>query len=116
MGLKHSEGWPTEQALPSQFELLSADIIEANKFSGTKSSIHLWLRPDGNSQPRSYKMPYSRTLHKMLFETKQRIDLGHTQLGILYEEGVSGKGISIGSGKRLEFVDAPRNRLPAKRN
>jgi len=115
VGLKETEGWPTGQSLPIQFELISADIVESNKLMGVEGSIHLWVRPDGHRQPRSYRLAYSRDLHKKLFETKQRIDQGYSQLGILYEEESGGKGVSLGSGKRLDFEDSPASRLPAKR-
>lgn len=112
--LQQSKGWPSDQILPERFELISADVLEPNPLKKIKGNIHLWIRPDGNNTPRSYILPYSRALHKKLFETRQRSEQGRTQIGLLYKEETSGTGASIGNGLKLDFQDAPRRRLPPK--
>jgi len=114
LGLQNSAGWPSDQILPERFELISADIIEPNPLNSIKGKINLWVRPDQSEQPRAYALPYSRALHKKLFETKQRIKQGHTQFGVLYEAETTGKGVNLGSGQRLDFQDQPKGRLPPK--
>ena len=114
LGIQQYTGWPSEQTLPTRFELISADVIEPNRLNQVEGVIHLWLRPEGEHQPRAYRLPYSRALHKKLFETKQRIKQGHSQLGILYEAETTGKGVNLGSGHRLDFQDLTKGRLPPK--
>lgn len=114
IGLKQIEGWPSNQALPDQFELISADVVEPNPAKNLSGSIHLWLRHQEQERPRAYRLEYSRALHKSLHETRQRIAQGQQQMGLLYEEKTSGKGVVIGQGKRLDFQNAPRRRLPPK--
>ena len=113
-GLQHSKGWPSDQTLPARFELISADILEPNSLKEIKGSIHLWVRPKDNQPPRAYILPYSRGLHKKLFETKQRMAAGRTQIGLLYDESSGGSGASVGSSQKLDFQDMPQKRLPPK--
>lgn len=115
VGLQQSRGWPSDQTLPSQFELISADVLEPNQHEDIKGNIHLWLRPSENGTPRAYILPYSRDLHKRLFEAKQRIEQGRMQIGMLTGNGSRGDGSEIGSGMKLSFRNAPRKRLPPKR-
>ena len=114
MGLQDSKGWPSDQTLPTQFELISADIVEPNPLNEVTGSIHLWIRPTDNGAPRSYALGYSRELHKKLFDTKQRIAQGRRQIGLLYDEGSAQSGTNIGGGMKLGFRNAPRKRLPPK--
>ena len=113
-GLQQHAGWPSDQTLPERFELISADVIEPNGLKQIEGAIHLWLRQEGSNQPRAYELPYSRALHKKLFETRQRMKQGHSQLGILYEAETTGKGVNLGSGQRLDFQDLAKGRLPPK--
>jgi len=113
-GLQHSKGWPSDQTLPLRFELISADILEPNPLKEIKGNIHLWIRPDQDQTPRAYILPYSRALHKKLFETKQRVAEGRTQMGILTDEASGGSGASLGNGRKLDFQDMPQRRLPPK--
>ncbi len=115
MGLQQSKGWPSDQTLPSQFELISADVLEPNQHKDIKGNIHLWLRPRENGTPRAYILPYSRDLHKRLFEAKQRMEEGRMQIGMLTGNDSKGSGSEVGGGMRLNFRNAPRRRLPAKR-
>jgi len=115
LGLQESKGWPSDQALPTQFELISADIVEPNPVNDVKGSIHLWIRPSDNGAPRAYALDYSRELHQKLFDTKQRIAQGRRQIGLLYDEESGQSGASIGGGMKLGFRNAPRRRLPPKK-
>jgi hypothetical protein len=115
LGLQESKGWPSDQALPTQFELISADIVEPNPVNDVKGSIHLWIRPSDNGAPRAYALDYSRELHQKLFDTKQRIAKGRRQIGLLYDEESGQSGANIGGGMKLGFRNAPRRRLPPKK-
>ncbi len=114
IGLQNTKGWPSDQTLPTKFELISADIVEPNQFKKIKGNIHLWIRPDDTGSPRSYILPYTRDLHKRLFEARERIQQGKAQLGMLYDSGSRESGASIGGGMKLGFKNAPRRRLPPK--
>ena len=84
VGLSVNEfmGWPTEETLPKKFLVHWAVIDEPDLKMDDEGSIYLWLKPiseteekrsswddyllsfyDGESQPRAYKLSYSRELH-----------------------------------------------------
>ena len=113
--LQGTKGWPSNQTLPIQFELISADVVEPNSLDNISGNIHLWIRPMDNGIPRAYSLPYSRELHKNLFETKKRIAQGNRQIGLLFDDDSGQSGSSVGGGMKLSFRDAPRKRLPPKR-
>lgn len=113
-GLNHTKGWPTDETLPTQFELISADIVEPHPLKKIKGKINLWIRPEENGAPRSYSLPYTRELHQKLFETKKRMSQGRRQIGLLSKEETGQSGASVGGGMRLGFRNAPRNHLPPK--
>ena len=115
-GLQNSKGWPSDQTLPTQFELLSADIVEPNQIKALNGNIHLWIRPSENGAPRAYILPYSRALHKRLFEAKERSAQGRVQIGMLTGNDSHGSGADVGGGMKLGFRNAPRKRLPPKNN
>jgi hypothetical protein len=62
-------GWPTEQDLPSRSLLLSSSVDEPK-------AIYVWVIPPSpsgvlaykadTSEPRAYRLPYSRQLHEQL--------------------------------------------------
>ena len=114
IGLQESKGWPSNQTLPTQFELLSADVVEPNPLKEVSGNIHLWIRPKENGSPRAYILPYSRDLHNSLFRAKQAMSHGRAQLGFLFDDKSSERGASIGGGMKLDFRRAPRKRLPPK--
>ncbi len=112
--LKETSGWPSEQTLPRQFELITADVVEPNPLNGVTGNIHLWIRHKENTAPRSYRLPYTRDLHARLFEAKKRMERGRTQIGLLFDQGSRETGGDIGGGMKLKFKNAPRKRLPPK--
>ncbi len=115
MGLQQSKGWPSDQTLPTQFELISADVVEPNQSKQIKGNIHLWIRPGDDGAPRAYILPYTRELHQRLFEAKQRSAEGRMQLGMLSGGNSREAGADVGGGMKLSFKNAPRSRLPPKR-
>ena len=113
--LQDIKGWPSDQTLPIQFELLAADIVEPLPNEKRAGNIHLWIRPTDKSRPKAYALPYSRELHKKLFETKKHIAQGSRQIGLLFDSDSGQSGTSIGGGMKLNFRAAPSKRLPPKR-
>lgn len=83
-------GWPTEKNLPPNSHIVSVKIVEPT--GDNKGDMFFWisqkpdhkkeamnlLRPDkfllytGSIQPRSYRIPYDRELHKKLLESKKQ--------------------------------------------
>ena len=112
--LQETKGWPSDQILPTQFELISADIVEPNQLKNEPGNIHLWIRPTDDGPPKAYSLDYSRDLHRRLFETKKRIAEGRRQIGLLYDLNAGQVGASIEGGMKLGFRNAPRKRLPPK--
>jgi len=83
-------GWSTSKDLPADSKIISVRIVEPK--GDNKGAMYFWLsqkpdhekdamnllRPDkfliytGDIQPRSYKIPYDRELHKKLLETQKQ--------------------------------------------
>ena len=112
-GLQNLRGWPAYQSLPNQFQLLAADVVEPDPSLSDAGKINLWVRLTEAGEPRAYSLPYTRKLHQMLFDTKQRMQAGQTQFGRLYDSS-SNRGAAIGNNQKLEFQNATRSILPEK--
>ena len=87
-------GWPLEADLPASAKIISVRIIEPN--DNHEGGMWFWLneKPQleqdimnmlqpskmfaytGSVQPRSYKIPYDRELHKKLFEKQKQTGKG----------------------------------------
>ena len=83
-------GWPADKDLPADSKIISARIVEPQ--GEEKGAMYFWisqkpdhmrdalnlLRPDkfliytGSIQPRSYRIPYDRELHKKLLESQKQ--------------------------------------------
>ena len=37
-------GWPTKQALPSHFRLLSSEVHQPDKLTGEEGAVYLWAK------------------------------------------------------------------------
>ncbi len=117
-------GWPTEQTVPKRFKLVSEVIKEPNKQKGTKGSIYLWatdLAEDPDEViPRSYRLPYTTKMHKLVVEAGNKVRKGIPQVGEVADGGnfgmvdpsdtYQGGDVSIA----LEFFDLPETVLPEK--
>lgn len=114
VGLEKFGGWPSDAALPDEFELLSSDVIEPNAQLDLKGQIHIWAKVDGRQEPRAYILPYDRALHEMLFRAKKKLDQGIRQQGSMKGRERSGQGISVGTDRELFLNDVPPRVLPPK--
>ena len=113
-GLQAHKGWPTDEGLPERFQLLAADVVEPRQ-GQRDGAIYLWIKQE-QEPPRVHALPYSRKLHETLHTTRQRMQQGRTQVGLLLEEGdTGGSGAHVGSGRVLEFRDQAGSGLPPKR-
>lgn len=113
-GLQNTLGWPSPQKIPDQFQLIAADVVEPHENNGGSGWIHLWVRQEEGQEPRAYRLEYSRSLHKILHETRKRTQNGIRQRGVIRADKGTGRGVSIGDGRRLEFEDMVRRQLPSK--
>lgn len=79
-------GWSSPQALPAQFQLHWARIVEPDPGRDDPGAIHLWVEalaagnlPSG--EPRAHKLPYSRKLAQRVEAARVEIQAGHPQGG-----------------------------------
>ncbi len=115
IGIEQTRGWPASTSPPDRFEMIAADVIEPGRHGDREGVIHLLIRHDDSHQPRLYAVPYSRELHTMLFEARERIAAGRPQIGIMRDGSQGGSGAPVGNGRSIEFVDAGKRRmLPPK--
>jgi hypothetical protein len=111
IGIEQTRGWPASAPPPDRFEMIAADVIEPGRHGYRDGVIHLLIRHGDSPQPRLHAVPYSRELHTLLFETRERIANGRPQIGILRYSGQAGNGAPVGNGRTIEFVDAGNRRL-----
>jgi len=83
-------GWPGGGPLPDKFQLLWSRVVEPDPRSGDAGAIYFWLEEvDANNvprgQPRSYRLPYSRSLADRSLAARDEIMAGHPQLGLAGE-------------------------------
>lgn len=117
-------GWPAEKDLPANAKIIAARIIEPSK--NHEGGIWFWLnekpelrrdffnalRPDklfiytGHIQPRAYRLPYDRELHKKLLEKQKQSGRGGKFL-MTGKKGVKGK-----KSKRQGGVDSEDKEIP----
>ena len=101
-------GWPTRQALPQKFFLIDAQIDEPRN-DADAGAIYLWVDSllDEEARPRSYQLPYSKTLHTRITEAQSRMQFGQTLAGEVEASGSEGQ--SEGGGlPRFFFMEKPR--------
>lgn len=85
--LSSFSGWPTSQAPPKASYYLNGYVVEPDPVTNSKGAIYVWLVPSktdhgvldykpSQGEPRAYKLPYSRQLHKEIQEANQAIAHG----------------------------------------
>lgn len=127
-------GWPTSAALPKKAILIWIVVNEPNPKLGDPGAVYLWLKPrealperPNNShwalfvytpnpnEPRTYKLPYSRLIHK---EAQKALGLLMGDKSVEVEFRGRGKygytgSFSIGPGS-VKFYELPPPKLPPK--
>jgi hypothetical protein len=108
-------GWPTSEPLPGRFELIAADVQEPIKGRDDKGAIYLWAKAaeDPGSEPRAYRLPYSKKLHGQVVSALDSSRKGTRQLGTV--TGRSGSGPGEQRGVNIRFDDFRGRGLPPKR-
>ena len=80
-------GWPARGPLPARFQLLWSRVVEPDVRSGDAGAVYLWVEEtDANNvpsgTPKSYRLPYSRTLADRSLAARDEIVAGHPQQGL----------------------------------
>lgn len=72
--LQQYPGWPADDALPARFELISSYTVEPDIRNNEDGAIYIWVRDIGadRAMPRSYRLPYKRSLHRKVDDTLRR--------------------------------------------
>ena len=107
-------GWPSSEALPNTFEMVSAVVVEPDVQQAEDGEIYLWIRPRLRGKPRAYVLPYSRELHELVHASNQKIAQGIRQQGSVRGRERGGNGASLNNGLFLVMEDATQRILPAK--
>ena len=110
ISLSNLLGWPSDQSLPEKFQVHWIEIKEPNKRTGDKGCVYVWATSSAGehheedgwrtlfvyfqnydpTEPRAYRLNYSRELHERSQEAVGKIKNG---------EGVGGKNNGQGKGK-----------------
>lgn len=102
--LQQYPGWPADDGLPARFELISSYTVEPDLKNNEHGAIYVWIRDlDANSPiPRSYRLPYQKTLHRKVDDTLRKQREG---------ERFVGSPVSGGTGARssIEFEAVRRD-------
>jgi hypothetical protein len=114
-------GLPSTDAMPARFVMLASVVEEPN--ARNKGAIYLWVSvPQEGAAvlaPRSYKLPYSKSLHTQIEEGLRKGRDGVAQMGTAEAKAGSGRG---GSGwlkpgndeQEIKIRDLPSPALPEK--
>ncbi len=123
-GLTSLLGWPTMQDMPNNFRLISAQIYEPNKTTGTPGRIYIWVTSMGEnaglSVPRSFEIEYSDEVHKKVATAMNAIQDGTPQIGEIEEDGAGNVMARTDQAQqalepvKLNFFDLPTSVLPEK--
>ena len=118
--LDNLSGWPSNQTLPDSFQVHWIKVKEPNKRTGEKGSIYVWatdmnrqvaksgwqgwkgyfisFQDYDTTEPRSYRLPYSKIGHEKAREALDMIKGGKKVGGKNNGKG-KGKGEGKGKGK-----------------
>jgi hypothetical protein len=80
-------GWPARGPLPARFQLLWTRVVEPDVRTGGAGAVYLWIEETDENNvpsgaPRSYRLPYSRTLADRSIAARDEIIAGHPQQGL----------------------------------
>lgn len=121
--LQGLQGWPTQDAMPQRFILLSTSVHEPNKTTGDAGVIQLWVTPIGpddqpSRRPRAFAVPYSKDLHQEIAEAKRGMRNGILQLGtaraVKDPQQVRDSTRFARAVQKITFQDLPDPALPEK--
>lgn len=118
--LQQALGWPTEEAPPSRFLLIAQQITEPDNSRDQDGSIYLWAVAinDGEVEetPRSYLLPYSKSLHSELDQARVGQRKGIPQVGEVPEPDSRFFATKLTASQvdKIQVYDLPEPTLPDK--
>lgn len=79
-------GWPSGDAMPERFNLVSTRIVEPDMLRGTEGRIYLWIEQIDENQviiapPRAFEVPYEVDLSTQVAEAQSALNGGSKILG-----------------------------------
>jgi hypothetical protein len=105
-------GWPARGALPARFQLLWTRVVEPDARSGDAGAVFLWVEETDENNvptgtPKSYRLPYSRSLADRSAAARDEIIAGHPQQGLAgdlegQDDAAGGERTDNPSGNRAE--------------
>lgn len=113
--LQGMQGWPSNMALPQQFQLLAFDISEPDPNTYEPGQILLWTHTGDSEQPRVHRLAYRKGLHRELVAAGQRQAQGRPQTGIRSPPPASDT-TAPGTDRQeiIRFKDTANRTLPSK--
>lgn len=118
--LQKSLGWPTDQTPPERFLLIAQQITEPDSSTGDEGSIYLWAaaikQGEVEQVPRSYFLPYSKSLHSELDLARAGQRKGIPQVGELpkTEQRFFATRLTAVQVNKIQIYDLPEPTLPDK--
>lgn len=118
--LQKTLGWPTDQAPPDKFLLIAQQITEPDTGKGEAGSIYLWAATIAHGEvepvPRSYFLPYSKSLHSELDMARIGQRKGIPQVGELpkTEQRFFATRLTASQVDKIKIYDLPEPTLPDK--
>lgn len=120
--LQGVSGWPSDDALPQRFVLLSAVFDEPSPSRGHAGAIYIWVNPMKDNEPlampRVHRLPYEKDLHRILGDGIKKARDGNTQMGSTEPKRGSGSLawlLPAGNDQvQIKLTDLPRAQLPEK--
>lgn len=107
-------GWAVVDEPPALFQILGAVVREPNQKD--PGAIYIWYKEQGQMEPRSIKMPYSKDLHKQMNKAKGMMEAGRP----VFAKGkkgnkpkVKGEANDAESKTIMDFVPPPQT-IPDK--
>ena len=107
-------GWPSDAALPEQFQLLGFRISEPDTRRGDDGEILLWVQGLADPRPRVHRLAYQKALHIALAQAGQRQSAGISQVGSRKPQGSASAADPSRESAGIAFRDQPKPTLPAK--
>ncbi len=105
-------GWPIEEPLPEEFQLVSQYIEQPSKQTGSEGAIYMWVIDLGEGEdkiPRAYKLPYVEQLHEDIIEASSS---SRPQRGKRVKQ--SGNNVEGTPSSNIKFEEMRPPRLPPK--
>jgi len=110
-------GWPGRGPLPQKFQLLWTRVVEPDARSGDAGAVYFWVEevddynvPSG--MPKSYQLPYSRTLADRSLAARDEIMAGRPQLGLAGD--LAGEDAATEEAKRDADAPEPASRTESR--